>query len=134
MRSSLCNPHTRKLLAILSVVYIITTFNLEESTVSFGKLPRWLLMSCDYLLMSPVLFKHLQRRGISTYLWVLNSQAMALTYTQRSSIRTFCENHNDNDPANKYLRCDLYNIQCLIHCQCFFFNKILMLKKIKDVS
>ena len=57
-----------------------------------------------------------------------------VTYTKRSSIKTFCENHNDNDPANKYLRCDLYNIQCLIHCQCFFFNKILMLKKIKDVS
>lgn len=55
-------------------IFLSQKYLLKESTVSFGKLPRWLLMACDYLLMSPVLFKHLQRRGISTYLWVLNSQ------------------------------------------------------------
>ena len=47
---------------------------LDESTVSFGRLPRMLLRICDFMLMSPVLFQHLERRGIPTYAWVLNSE------------------------------------------------------------
>ena len=33
-----------------------------------------LLRICDFMLMSPVLFQHLERRGIPTYAWVLNSE------------------------------------------------------------
>ncbi|XP_023325223.1 lysophospholipase D GDPD1 isoform X4 [Eurytemora carolleeae] len=46
----------------------------SESTVSFGKLPHFLLKVCNYLLLNRSLIKHLEERGIPTYLWVLNSE------------------------------------------------------------
>ncbi|CAN0053385.1 unnamed protein product [Lampetra planeri] len=41
----------------------------EKST---SKLHCWVLRLADRILMSKILFKHLERRGIQVYLWVLN--------------------------------------------------------------
>lgn len=46
-----------------------------DKTISFAKLPRIVLIICDFLLFRPSLFKHLADRGIPTYLWVLNKEA-----------------------------------------------------------
>jgi len=55
-------------------IFLSEKYQIKGNTVGLAKLPRWFLILCDYVLMSPVLFKHLEQRGISTYLWVLNSQ------------------------------------------------------------
>ena len=34
----------------------------------------WILRLIDWLLMSPQLFLHLEKRGVTTYLWVLNNE------------------------------------------------------------
>ena len=61
--------------ALPLISFIISEkYQIKGNTVGLAKLPRWFLILCDYVLMSPVLFKHLEQRGISTYLWVLNSQ------------------------------------------------------------
>ena len=44
---------------------------------------RFLVHIADWLLMSPMLFRHLQRRGIQVYLWTVNEEEdMAYCYEQ----------------------------------------------------
>eukprot|EP00088_Acartia_fossae_P005733 TRINITY_DN12589_c0_g1_i1.p1 TRINITY_DN12589_c0_g1~~TRINITY_DN12589_c0_g1_i1.p1 ORF type:complete len:352 (+),score=17.39 TRINITY_DN12589_c0_g1_i1:95-1057(+) len=45
-----------------------------ESTISFGRIPRPILVICDFLLFRPSLMSHLAARGIPTYVWVLNTE------------------------------------------------------------
>ncbi len=47
----------------------------DDCRVSFGKLPRAILMICDFLLFRPILIRHLASRGIPTYVWVLNEES-----------------------------------------------------------
>ena len=54
--------------------HILTLSRAPEANVGLGKLPKWSLCLADYIMMSPTLFNHLNRRGIHTYLWVLNSE------------------------------------------------------------
>merc|ERR1719354_1057804 len=50
-------------------------FARDDCRVSFGKLPRAILMICDVLLFRPILIRHLASRGIPTYVWVLNEES-----------------------------------------------------------
>ena len=53
-----------------------------------AQLPPLLIRLADWLLMSPVLFSHLERRGVTVYLWVLNTEEQyEREYARR--IRTF---------------------------------------------
>ena len=42
--------------------------------MKMAQLPPLLIRLADWLLMSPVLFSHLERRGVTVYLWVLNTE------------------------------------------------------------
>ena len=42
--------------------------------VGIARMAVGILRIIDWFLMSPVLFDHLERRGIHVYLWVLNEQ------------------------------------------------------------
>ena len=53
--------------------YFTIANNLELGNVGLAKFSPWVLMVVDWLLMSPMLFLHLQKRGVTTYLWVLNT-------------------------------------------------------------
>ena len=46
----------------------------DEGNVGIAKMAVGVLRIIDWLLMSPVLFDHLDRRGILVYLWVLNDE------------------------------------------------------------
>ena len=39
-----------------------------------AKFSPWIVKAVDWLLMSPQLFLHLNKRGITVYLWVLNTE------------------------------------------------------------
>lgn len=54
---------------------MIEYFFLDDCSISFGKLPRAILMICDFLLFRPSLIRHLASRGIPTYVWVLNEES-----------------------------------------------------------
>lgn len=56
-------------------VFMAENFGLASSRISFGKLPHLVLRIFDWILMQPALFTHLRKRGIVTYLWVLNREA-----------------------------------------------------------
>lgn len=58
--------------SLLEVVMPSIVFDKEKMPLKLGRLLTCLLKAADVLLMSPVLFNHLRRRGIQTYLWVLN--------------------------------------------------------------
>ena len=45
-----------------------------DANVKMAQLPPLLIRLADWLLMSPVLFSHLERRGVTVYLWVLNTE------------------------------------------------------------
>ena len=60
---------------------IIDCLRTPEANVGLGKLPKWSLCLADYIMMSPTLFSHLHRRGIHTYLWVLNSEEEYARYS-----------------------------------------------------
>lgn len=55
-------------------IFYDNNYRIPEANVGLGKLPKWSLCLADYIMMSPTLFSHLNRRGIHTYLWVLNSE------------------------------------------------------------
>jgi len=55
-------------------IFYDNNYRTPEANVGLGKLPKWSLCLADYIMMSPTLFSHLHRRGIHTYLWVLNSE------------------------------------------------------------
>jgi len=54
-------------------VFLSEKFSSDECNVSFGKLPKPILMMANFLLLRPSLIDHLKARGIPTYLWVLNN-------------------------------------------------------------
>jgi len=56
-------------------IFLDKKFSTEETTISFAKLPRIVLIICDFLLFRPSLIRHLADRGIPTYFWVLNNDA-----------------------------------------------------------
>ncbi|XP_071092862.1 lysophospholipase D GDPD1-like [Haliotis cracherodii] len=45
-----------------------------KSPMKLSKKQRFAIRVVDALMMRPLLFKHLERRGIQTYLWVLNTE------------------------------------------------------------
>merc|ERR1719348_2340546 len=45
-----------------------------QGNVGMAKYHHLLISFADWLLMSPVLFRHLKARGINVYLWVLNNE------------------------------------------------------------
>jgi len=55
-------------------VFLNEKFRSKEGNVGLAKFPPWLIRMVDWLLMSPMLFLHLQKRGVTTYLWVLNHE------------------------------------------------------------
>lgn len=60
--------------SLLEVVMPSIVFDKEKMPIRLGRLLTCLLRASDVLLMSPVLFNHLKKRGIQTYLWVLNDE------------------------------------------------------------
>lgn len=55
-------------------VFLDEKFRSKDGNVGLAKFPPWLIKMVDWLLMSRQLFLHLDKRGITTYLWVLNSE------------------------------------------------------------
>ncbi|XP_067679992.1 lysophospholipase D GDPD1-like [Haliotis asinina] len=55
---------------------IMPSILLDEGTspIKLSRKQRFAIRVIDALMMRPVLFKHLERRGIQTYLWVLNTE------------------------------------------------------------
>jgi len=49
-------------------------YRTAAGNVGLARLPGWLLRLADWLLMAPLLFQHLAQRGVTTYLWVLNTE------------------------------------------------------------
>ncbi|CAG2257883.1 GDE4_7 [Mytilus edulis] len=60
--------------SLLEVVMPSIVFDDRKIPVKFSRAMTCLLRTADVLLMSPVLFNHLRRRGMQTYLWVLNDE------------------------------------------------------------
>lgn len=60
--------------SLLEVVMPSIMFDDNKIPLKFSRTMRCLLRTADVLLMSPVLFNHLRRRGMQTYLWVLNDE------------------------------------------------------------
>jgi len=54
-------------------VFLNEKYRSKLGNVGLAKFSPWVLMVVDWLLMSPMLFLHLQKRGVTTYLWVLNT-------------------------------------------------------------
>jgi len=49
-------------------------YRTPEGNVNLARLSPLMLSLIDWLLMSPLLFRHLKSRGVYTYLWVLNNE------------------------------------------------------------
>ena len=46
----------------------------EVGNVGIAKISPIVLKIIDWIMMSPRLFSHLDKRGVTTYLWVLNNE------------------------------------------------------------
>jgi len=55
-------------------VFLDENFRTKAGNVSLAKFTPWITKLIDWLLMCPQLFLHLQKRGVTTYLWVLNNE------------------------------------------------------------
>lgn len=55
-------------------VFLNERFRTKDGNVGLAKFPPWIINLVDWLFMSPILFLHLQKRGVTTYLWVLNNE------------------------------------------------------------
>jgi len=55
-------------------VFLDEKFRSKDGNVGLAKMSPWILRLIDWLLMSPQLFLHLEKRGVTTYLWVLNNE------------------------------------------------------------
>jgi len=55
-------------------VFLNERFRTKDGNVGLAKFPPWIIKLVDWLLMSSMLFLHLQKRGVTTYLWVLNNE------------------------------------------------------------
>ena len=55
-------------------VFLNEEYRGAQGNVGVAKLSPWLIRLLDQLLMSPVLFRHLDQRGITVYLWTLNNE------------------------------------------------------------
>lgn len=58
----------------LPSIFFDDKFRSDEGNVGIAKMAVGVLRIIDWFLMSPVLFDHLDRRGILVYLWVLNDE------------------------------------------------------------
>ena len=56
------------------ITFFFVSLFAEDGNVGMAKLAPWLTKLVDWVLMSPLLFLHLQKRGVTTYLWVLNTE------------------------------------------------------------
>lgn len=55
-------------------IFLNDEYRAAHGNVGVARLSPWLYRLLDLLLMSPVLFRHLDQRGITVYLWTLNSE------------------------------------------------------------
>jgi len=55
-------------------VFLDEKFRSKDGNVGLAKLAPWMTKIVDWVMMSPLLFLHLQKRGVTTYLWVLNTE------------------------------------------------------------
>ena len=55
-------------------VFLNEKYRGAHGNVGVARLSRWLIRLLDNFLMSPVLFRHLDQRGITVYLWTLNNE------------------------------------------------------------
>jgi len=55
-------------------VFLNEKFRTKDGNVGLARLAPWITNLVDWVLMSPMLFLHLQKRGVTTYLWVLNTE------------------------------------------------------------
>ena len=55
-------------------VFLNPEYRAAHGNVGVAKLSPWLIRLLDQVLMSPLLFRHLSQRGITVYLWTLNSE------------------------------------------------------------
>jgi len=55
-------------------VFLDEKFRSKDGNVGLARMSPWLTRLIDWLLMSPQLFLHLEKRGVTTYLWVLNTE------------------------------------------------------------
>ncbi|XP_014787325.1 lysophospholipase D GDPD1 [Octopus bimaculoides] len=58
--------------SFLEVIMPSIILDEKKSLLQFSKNKRLLIQFCDIILMRPLLFEHLEKRGIQVYLWVLN--------------------------------------------------------------
>lgn len=55
-------------------IFLNEKFRSKDGNVGMAKFSPWIVKAVDWLLMSPQLFLHLNKRGITVYLWVLNTE------------------------------------------------------------
>eukprot|EP00092_Neocalanus_flemingeri_P051535 GFUD01060003.1.p1 GENE.GFUD01060003.1~~GFUD01060003.1.p1 ORF type:complete len:194 (+),score=61.95 GFUD01060003.1:518-1099(+) len=55
-------------------VFLDEKYRTKCGNVGLARMSPWITKLIDWLLMSPQLFLHLQKRGVTTYLWVLNNE------------------------------------------------------------
>ena len=53
-------------------IFLEDKFRSREGNVGMARKPKWIIRMLDWILMSPTLFQHLDKRGVTVYLWVLN--------------------------------------------------------------
>lgn len=97
----------------LEVIMPSIVFDEEKVPFKISRPLMCLLKTADLLLMSPILFHHLRRRGIQTYLWVLNDEAdfdRAFKLGADGVMTDFptkLKNYLDNHPEFKVQRSDV---------------------------
>jgi len=55
-------------------IFLDPKYRTKEGNVGIARIGPWIIKILDWILMSPVLFSYLEKRGIYTYLWVLNTE------------------------------------------------------------
>ena len=55
-------------------VFLNAEYRAAHGNVGMAKFSPWLIRLLDCVLMPPLLFRHLDQRGITVYLWTLNSE------------------------------------------------------------
>ena len=58
----------------LPSIFLNQRFRSRDGNVGIARISPWIIRTLDWLLMSPALFHHLDQRGVTVYLWVLNTE------------------------------------------------------------